>query len=88
MITAKLKKHGGSVSLVIPRPVVDQADLEVGQEVSFTVLASGRVQFEHQDRIPEYSLSEMLKGCTPEQFAMDEEDAVWISSIEGREHEA
>jgi antitoxin component of MazEF toxin-antitoxin module len=62
MHTAKLRAVGGSVSVTLPRPMLRQMGLDVGDAVA---IASDGERLTLEPVRKRYSLAQMLKGMKP-----------------------
>jgi antitoxin ChpS len=77
MLTANLKKVGGSVMLAVPPAVLEQLDLKVGSAVALSV-DGNRLVIESQAR-PKYTLQELLDQCDFS-IPMGAEEREWMDS--------
>jgi len=83
MVTANLRKVGGSVMLAVPPAILEMARLQSGATVSL-VVENGRLIVEPQTR-KRYSLRELLAQCDAK-APLSDQDATWNASApEGRE---
>lgn len=79
-----LRKVGGSVMLTIPRPLLDQLELEAGARVDLAI-SEGRLVVEPA-RKPKYTLAELLAASDYAEVTPADEDRVWIDApATGRE---
>jgi antitoxin ChpS len=79
-----LRKVGGSVMLTIPRPLLDQLELEAGARVDLAI-SEGRLVVEPA-RKPKYTLAELLAASDYAEVTPADEDRVWIDApAAGRE---
>lgn len=89
--TARVKKAGGSLITTIPVAARNLAQIEEGQEMTFSV--EGRkiimepVEAEKPVRVrrPRYTLDQLLAGCNPDAPMTDEEKAWQDAPAMGRE---
>jgi antitoxin ChpS len=63
MHTTNLRKVGGSITLAVPRALLDILHLQPGAQVGITI-ESGRIVVEPQRR-RRYTLDELLAQCNP-----------------------
>jgi antitoxin ChpS len=83
MVTASLRKVGGSVMLTIPPAILEMVQLRSGATARITV-ENGRLIVEPESR-KRYSLQELLAQCDFSAPVSDE-DAQWTASVpQGRE---
>lgn len=79
-----LRKVGGSVMLTIPRPLLDQLELEAGARVDLAI-SEGRLVVEPA-RKPKYTLAELLAASDYAEVTPADEDQDWIDApATGRE---
>lgn len=79
-----LRKVGGSVMLTIPRPLLDQLELEAGARVDLAI-SEGRLVVEPA-RKPKYTLAELLAASDYAEVTPADEDRAWIDApATGRE---
>ena len=72
-----IKKWGNSLATRIPKAIVDSVGLKIDQEIGIEAV-DGKIIITPKKRIKEYSLDDLLKGCSPEAMRLDLEDQEWI----------
>ena len=77
MVTAILRKLGGSVVMTVPRKVLALVDLDAGAEVKLSV-ESGRLVVSPQGR-PKYRLADLLRASRGKKLRLAAEDRRWLS---------
>ena len=78
MHTANLRKVGGSVTRVIPGPLLDLLGVGPGSTVGLSV-RDGRLVVEPRTR-PRYTLDELLAQGGEPDAALSDEDEKWFSA--------
>ncbi|NBD16321.1 MAG: AbrB/MazE/SpoVT family DNA-binding domain-containing protein [Cyanobacteria bacterium] len=66
-MTTSIKKWGNSLAVRIPQAIAQQAHLEEGSNVSFSISEEGLIVLIPQHK-KKYTLDELLEGVTPEDF--------------------
>ena len=66
-MTTSIKKWGNSLAVRIPKAIAEQANLEEGVHVSFTISDEGYILLIPEPR-KKYTLEDLLTGVTPEHF--------------------
>jgi antitoxin ChpS len=74
---ARLRKVGGSVMLVIPKPMLDALDLTPDASVGLSI-KGGKLVVDPKKR-RRYSLDELLAQCKPS-ARRSREDRGWVTS--------
>lgn len=70
------KIMGGSAGIRLPKAVLQQLGLEVGDAVEINVI-DGRIVLHP---MPSLSLEEMLATCTPENTELTNEEREWLNA--------
>lgn len=70
----QVKKWGNSRGVIFPAMLLDDLDLNIGDEIEITSVEGGLVLKPAQRR---QTLEEMLEGFTPAHFIMNDEDREW-----------
>ena len=77
MVTAILRKLGGSVVMTVPRKVLALMDLDAGAEVKLSG-ESGRLVVSPQGR-PKYRLADLLRTSRGKKLRLTAEDRRWLN---------
>ncbi|NJL54782.1 AbrB/MazE/SpoVT family DNA-binding domain-containing protein [bacterium] len=66
-MTTAIKKWGNSLAIRIPQTIAEQANLEEGEKISFSVSEKGHITLIPQRR-KKFTLDNLLEGVTSEHF--------------------
>lgn len=75
MVTATLRVVGGSVMMVIPKPLLESLNLGANSKVALAI-EDGKLVVMPQ-RKPRYSLDELLGQCDPD-AGQDQDEHEWL----------
>jgi antitoxin ChpS len=77
MATTNLRKVGGSIMMVVPRPILDELRLSAGSPVDLAV--EGERLIVAPQRKPRYTLEELLAKCDPD-APLSPEEREWLDA--------
>lgn len=72
-----VKKWGNSLGIRIPKSIAEAGKLRVDQKISIEAV-DGKIVITPVIQTKEYSLKELLSGCSPKLLALDDEDRQWL----------
>ncbi len=73
-----IRKWGNSAGAIFPAVALAKAGIGLGDQLEMEV-KDGLITLKPvKDKVPEYSLGELLKGASAEDFALSEEDVDWL----------
>lgn len=65
-MTTKIQKWGNSLAMRLPKELADSFNLRAGSQIAFvTNKNSFTVQTQIKEKIPKYTLEELVAGITP-----------------------
>jgi antitoxin ChpS len=78
MMTVTLRNLGSSVVMTIPQRILKLCNLDAGARVEVSVQDGKLVVV--PERLPRYTLAELLATCTEDNMALTDEDRAWLSA--------